>query len=276
MYKKIDFRVRPPYGNYLSMFRNENTHFERLADAFDMTVSESQRTGSLEQFVQEMDQAEIEISVVPGRKNLGVNCEEMFTLTELYPGRFMIFPYIDPTDGKQALTDIDRFRDKWDIRGVSAEPTFQPKPYTFDDPIAYPMYEKLQKEKLPLFISYSAKLLPVVDPDTVRQLGTVLYRFPELKIIVGHGGWPWHLEIMAMAFNSPNIYIVPDMYGITGAGSQDYIKSANTLMKHQMLFGTAYPILNVVDTAKYYENCGIKETVMPDFFYHNAARLLKL
>ena len=71
MYKKIDFRVRPPYGNYLTMFQNEQAHFARLADAFDMTVSESQRTGNLEQFVKEMDLADIEISVVPGRKNLG-------------------------------------------------------------------------------------------------------------------------------------------------------------------------------------------------------------
>ena len=71
MYKKIDFRVRPPYGNYLTMFQNEQAHFARLADAFDMTVSESQRTGNLEQFVKEMDLAHIELSVVPGRKNLG-------------------------------------------------------------------------------------------------------------------------------------------------------------------------------------------------------------
>ena len=138
------------------------------------------------------------------------------------------------------------------------------------------MYEKLQRENLVLFVSYSAKLLPVVDPDTVRQLGALLQRFPELKIVVGHGGWPWHLEVMAMAFNSPNIYIVPDMYGLTGAGSQDYVKAANTLMKGQMLFGTAYPILNIVDAAGFYETCGIKESVMPDFFYNNAAKLLKL
>lgn len=276
MYKKIDFRVRPPYGKYLKMFQREQAHFARLADAFDMTVSESQRTGSLEQFVAEMDEAEIEISVVPGRKNLGVDAEEMFSLTTRFPGRFIIFPYIDPREGKEALLEIDRYRDKWDIRGVSVEPTFQPNPYAFDDPVAFPMYEKLQKEDLPLFVSYSAKLLPIVNPDTVRQLGTVLHNFPDLKIVVGHGGWPWYLEVMAMAFNSSNIYIVPDMYGLSGAGGGDYIRAANTLMKHQMLFGTAYPILNVVDTARFYENAGIKESVMPDFFYNNAAKLLKL
>ncbi len=276
MYKKIDFRVRPPYGHYMSAFEKDQAHFARLADAFDMTVSESQRTGSLEQFVREMDEAEIEISVVPGRKNSGVVGDEMFGLTSRYPGRFVIFPYIDPTDGETALTEIDRFQAERNICGVSVEPSFQPKPYRFDDPIAFPMYEKLQKEGLSLFISYSAKLLPIVDPDTVRQLGTVLHHFPELTIIVGHGGWPWHLEVMAMAFNSPNIYVVPDMYGLTGAGSQDYVKAANTLMKHQMLFGSAYPILNVVDTARFYETCGIKESVLPDFFYNNGAKLLRL
>lgn len=118
MYKKIDFRVRPPYGNYLTMFQNEQAHFARLADAFDMTVSESQRTGNLEQFVKEMDLAHIELSVVPGRKNLGVDSEGMFPLTSRYPGRFMIFPYIDPTDGDKALYEIDRCRDRW-ISGES-------------------------------------------------------------------------------------------------------------------------------------------------------------
>ena len=217
MYKKIDFRVRPPFGNYLTMFQNEQAHFARLADAFDLTVSESQRTGNLEQFVREMDLAGVELCVVPERKNLGGENGGMFPLVSRYPGRFMVFPYIDPMDGESALEEIDRFRAVWDIRGVSAEPTFQPRPYRFDDPVAYPMYEKLQRENLVLFVSYSAKLLPVVDPDTVRQLGALLQRFPELKIVVGHGGWPWHLEVMAMAFNSPNIYIVPDMYGLTGA-----------------------------------------------------------
>ena len=177
MYKKIDFRVRPPFGNYMKMFENDQAHFARLADAFDMTVSESQRTGSLEAFVGEMDQAEIEISVVPCRKELGATGDDFFDLTERYPGRFIIFPYIDPTDGEEALREIDRYRETWDIRGVSAEPTFQPKPYRFDDPVAYPMYEKLQREGLALFVSYSAKLLPVVDPDTVRQLGTRAPRF---------------------------------------------------------------------------------------------------
>lgn len=111
-YKKIDFRVRPPYGNYLTMFQNEQAYFVRLAGAFDMSVSESQRTGSVEQFVREMDLADIEISVVPGRKNLSVDSDEMFSLTERYPGRFMIFPYIDPTDGTQALEEIDCCRDR--------------------------------------------------------------------------------------------------------------------------------------------------------------------
>lgn len=276
MYKKIDFRVRPPYGNYMAMFQNEQAHFDKLADAFDMTVSKSQRTGNLEQFVSEMDEAEIEVSVVPGRKNLGVNNNDLFELNQLYPRRFIIFPYVDPTEGKTVIDKIDRFIGEKDIRGVSVEPSFQPNPYAFDDTITFPMLEKLQKEGIPLFISYSAKLLPIVNPDTVRQLGTIIYNFPELKVIVGHGGWPWHLEVIAMAFNSPNVYVVPDMYGLSGAGSEDYIKAANTLMKKQMLFGSAYPILNVVDVAKFYENCGIKESVLPGFFYHNAAQLLKL
>ncbi len=68
------------------MFQNEQAHFARLADAFDMTVSES-RTGNLEQFVKRNGSGHIELSVVPGRKNLGWTAR-MFPLTARYPGRF--------------------------------------------------------------------------------------------------------------------------------------------------------------------------------------------
>ena len=79
-----------------------------------------------------------------------------------------------------------------------------------------------------------------------------------------------------MAFNDANIYMIPDMYGLTGAGGEDYIKAANTIMKDQMLFGTAYPIISQKSAADYYENSGIKESVLPRFFYDNAAKLLTL
>ena len=127
-----------------------------------------------------------------------------------------------------------------------------------------------------MFVSYSAKLMDLIDPDSVKQLAAVAYHFPDLKLVIGHGGWPWHREVMAMAFNDANIYMIPDMYGLTGAGGEDYIKAANTIMKDQMLFGTAYPIISQKSAADYYENSGIKESVLPRFFYDNAAKLLTL
>jgi len=79
-----------------------------------------------------------------------------------------------------------------------------------------------------------------------------------------------------MSFNTHNVYIIPDMYGIGGPGSEDYIKAANTLMKKKMLFGTSYPIISIKDTAAYYENCEIAEENKAGFFYDNAAEILDL
>ncbi|NLI52714.1 MAG: amidohydrolase family protein [Clostridiales bacterium] len=258
------------------MFEQQQEHFARLADAFDLPLSESQRTGSLDQFVREMDEAEVEISVVPGRKAIGVTNGEMLELEKLYPGRFIVFPYIDPMDGLPVKEQVDRYLQTGKCRGVSIEPTHQPSPYAFDHPKAFEMYEILQEAGLPLFISYSAKLMELIDPDSVRQLGVVVYRFPNLKLVIGHGGWPWHREVMAMAFNDPNVYMIPDMYGLAGAGGEDYVKAANTILKDQMLFGTAYPIISQKSAAAYYETCGIKESVLSRFFYDNAAKLLTL
>ncbi len=70
-------------------------------------------------------------------------------------------------------------RDRWDIRGVSIEPTYQPKPYAFDDPVAYPMYENWERI-LPLFVA--------TVPSSFRggsgygaPAGALLHRFPDFE-----------------------------------------------------------------------------------------------
>ena len=88
-----------------------------------MTVSESRRTGNLEQFVKEMDLAHIELSVVPGRKNLGWTARDVSADIRDIPGVLWSFPILIRRTEMKALYEIDRCPGPVDIRGVSIEPT---------------------------------------------------------------------------------------------------------------------------------------------------------
>ena len=105
----IDFRVRPPYKSFLGsgIFRCWDFQSPETMTAIQMGRNPipSVREGSMDMFVKEMDEAGIVESVIMGRRTgdaaLGSgavdNCE-IKELMDRYPGRFIGFAGIDPTE----------------------------------------------------------------------------------------------------------------------------------------------------------------------------------
>ena len=60
--------------------------------------------------MQEMDEAGVDMGVVPVRTADGVSNDDVLGLLEDYPGRFIVMAGIDPTTGiLNALQDIDKY-----------------------------------------------------------------------------------------------------------------------------------------------------------------------
>ena len=110
-------------------------------------------------------------------------------------------------------------------------------------------------------------------PNIIDQVAS---DFPQLKIVIGHGGWPWVAGICCVACNHLNVYISPDLYGINSPGYQDYITAANFRLQDKIIFGSAYPCVPLKDAVEFYSNCGIKKSVLPKIMYYNAATLLEI
>ena len=148
----IDFRVRPPYKSFLGsgIFRCWDFQSPETMTAIQMGRNPipSVREGSMDMFVKEMDEAGIVESVIMGRRTgdaaLGSgavdNCE-IKELMDRYPGRFIGFAGIDPTE-EGALEDIERCRE-WGFKGVSVEPAWLTPNMYADDPRLDPVYLSL-------------------------------------------------------------------------------------------------------------------------------------
>lgn len=278
--KKIDFRVRPPYGHYLKFYEDlddlENSSFGHTGTHMPPSVREK----SVDLLMQEMDAAGIEMAVVPGRDDFGVSYEELLELSHRYPGRFILFPSVDPLSGQKALDEVRRTVLEGEGRGIAIESGFTPETYfTADDERLFPLYKMLEDNDIPLMINYSAHAMKGMpfDPEAPRRLDLAARRFPKLTFIVAHGGWPWTKECIALAMIDPNVYLLPDAYGTIAPGAEDYAKAAHKLAKGKILFGSAHPLAPSQAAAEYVDRTwGLEGEARQEVFYDVAARILKL
>ena len=278
--KKIDFRVRPPYGHYLKFYEDLEGLDASARGHTGVRAPRSVRERSVDLLIREMDEAEIELAVVPGRDEFGVTYEELCALSHLYPGRFILFPSVDPLSGQKALDEVRRTVLEGEGRGIAIESGFTPETcFTVDDPRIFPPYQLLEEHGIPLMVNYSAHAMKGMpfDPEAPRRLDRVARSFPGLPVIAAHGGWPWTRECIALAMIDPNVYLLPDAYGTITPGSEDYAKAARKLARGKILFGSAHPLAPSQAAAAYVEReWGLDEAGRREVFYDTAARLLKL
>jgi hypothetical protein len=278
--KVIDFRVRPPYERNWDFFKDENGNLTTRYgfDRYGFEYKGSVATEDFDEFLKELDEAGIDKAVIPGRGLRGISNDALIELVEKYPDRFIAFPYVDPLEGQKALDDIDKYVINGKGVGIALEPGFAAnETYDIDDERAYPVYEKLEKNNIPLLLTYSSFALDYFDVKSPQRIDKIARKFKNLKIVLGHGGWPWVRESISLALVLPNVYLSPDTYATTGPGAADYIAAAQTVLKDKIVYGSSYPILPLKGNVDFVrEHWGLTEETEEKVLYGNAAKLLGL
>ena len=212
----IDFRLRPPVKPYLSgrMYNLERN--KRLSESMGMYQSPSVLNYSMDMLLDEMDEAGVSIGVVPGREsNPGMGdatCEEVTSIVQSHPGRFVGIAGVDPTKPDEAFSRIEQFVVNGILKAVCLEPGALPEPLYGDDRILYPVIEYCAARDIPVMMMLGGNAGPDVSYTNPVQIDHVAADFPSARFIISHGGWPWVQEVLHVAFRRPNIYISPDMY----------------------------------------------------------------
>jgi len=122
-----------------------------------------------------------------------------------------------------------------------------------------------------------------MEVERPLYLDIVAQDFPELKMIAGHGGWPWVNELVAVAWRNPNIYIdiasyLPKYIGMQGTGWEPLIKFGNTVLQDRILFGSTWLFmgLSIKQLADGVMELPLKEEVKMKWLYANAARIFNI
>lgn len=277
--KAIDFRVRPPYDSFIGLFSYDKWPGVLVDSLRNMGIAEpapaSYRNNSMEEYMQECEQAEIVSSVVACRR--GANMDAFEELANQNPGKFYLFPYVNMANIEETKAVVERYvkGSKWG-KGVTVEPGIpvNGKTYQVNDEIFFPVYQYLEENDIPVMLTLAVMTVPLYDPQIPYYVDQVLDKFSKLKIIIGHGGAPWGRDWGAMLMKRPNLYLCVDTQLLNGVGSYDY-REAQKWNPDRFLFGSSYPVTPAQEIKAAYEHSGtIEEKYLEGFLYGNGAKLL--
>ena len=241
-------------------------------------------TMSVEDFISNLDKMGVEKAVIFNLDEettsgiAGLPNDYYADIVKQYPEKFIGIAGIDPLKGMDAVREIRRSYDLG-LRGVAV------RPFMFGIPPShakmYPIYSTCVELNVPIWfhlsINYSTNTMEVERPI---YLDVVAQDFPELKIIAGHGGWPWVNEMVAVAWRNPNIYIdiasyLPKYIGMKGTGWEPLMHYGNNILQDRILFGSTWLFMgmSIKQLADEVMKLPLKEEVKHKWIYKNAATL---
>ena len=99
--------------------------------------------------------------------------------------------------------------------------------------------------------------------------------FPSLNVIAAHFGYPWHLELLAMALHKTNIYI-----DISGWAPKyipsEVIREMKGRLQDQFVFGSDYPFIQPERCLDELATMEVPEAALHKVLTENGKKLLGL
>lgn len=194
-----------------------------------------------------------------------------------YPNRFIGSLAVDGNRGMDQVRDIVKAYEQHGIRAVTTFPAGVNPQIPINDKLWYPIYAKCVELDLPVFVACGVPGPRVkMMPQYVGHLDEVCYDFPELKLVMRHGGEPWEDLAVKLMLKWPNLY-----YSTSGFAPK-YIPKvvidyANKRGSDKVLYAGYFPFgLELQRIFSELDELKLREDVWPKFLSGNARKLLKL
>lgn len=169
------------------------------------------RGTTLEQLVDEMDQAGVARSILCAGYRGADNLPWIADAIAKHPTRFAGSLVVDPRQGMQAVYALEAaVRDHGFILArVMALETQLP----YDHAAYYPVYAKCAELGIPISVNVGlpGPRVPGRHQDPIA-LDDVCYFFPELTVIMAHGGDPWADVCVKLMTKWENLYYMSSAY----------------------------------------------------------------
>lgn len=231
----------------------------------------------LEFTLQSMDAANVSkalISAWYGPQGDLISNEEVLELTQKYPDRFAGIASVDLRDPVAAVQTLRKYVTEHSFVALRIVQWLWELPCTH--PLYYPLLTTCVELDIPICLQVG-HTGPLRSSESGRPLHIerIALDFPNLKIVCGHIGYPWHTEMIAVATKFPNVYIDTSAY-LPKRYPTELVSYMKRHGKHKVMFGTNYPMITPQACMAQAGLLELDEEIAELFFHGNAQRVFGL
>jgi uncharacterized protein len=227
----------------------------------------------IEYVIRQMDKFNIE------RAMLGIDDNNIAHKEALqrYPQRFFCSYEANPNFGMAEVRKIRRLHAEYGIKAVTAFPSGICPQVPINDKKWYPIYALCVDLDIPFCpcVGVPGPRLPMA-PQKVELLDEVCWFFPELTVVMRHGGEPWEKLAWKLMLKYPNLYYMTSAFA-PKRYAKEIIDFANTRGAHKILYAGYFPMgLSLERIFADMPQVPFKNEVWPKFLRENARRVFKI
>lgn len=214
------------------------------------------------------------ISAWHGPNGALIGNDEVLEVTRQYPDHFVGIASVDLRHPVEAIRVLRKYVLEHGFKGLRIVQWLWELPCTH--PLYYPLYAACVELNVPVCLQVGLTG-PLRGSETGHPLHIerVALDFPDLKIVCGHIGYPWHTEMIAFATKFPNVYIDTSAYKPKRYPAE-LVAYLKTHGRHKVMFGTNYPMLTPQDCLNELGLLGLEEKISELFLYQNAIAVFSL
>lgn len=282
--KIIDCRCRYTGGNSARYFVDRMRRIDRLERIPALNSKQE------EDFFEVITQAGVTTAVSVSGLNPGARLgrfdfpdrttpnDELAQIELRHPGHFLAVGGIDVSNTfHDSLAETERCVKGLGMKAVTIEPGRAPG-YLLNDPKLYPFYDLCQSLNITIIPHSGPKAGAHLDHAHPHYIEAVADAFPNLRIISGHGCYPYVREAIVTASRRDNIWLAPDGY-FFHLGHDDWMRAINkNLMdfSERFLFASAFPLTPIKSFVDNFLRLDWNPDVMEKILHLNAIDALNL
>jgi predicted TIM-barrel fold metal-dependent hydrolase len=236
---------------------------------------------SADLFMQEMDEAGIDRGILVGRQagHRMVSNDDIAQLRTMHPGRFPVaIAGINGSDVHAAVRETERTITELGFAGIAVDPGWWAPAKYVDDNRIYPVYKKCSELGGVLYLTCSLMQGPDISYAEPWRIQRVANDFPDLKIVVVHGAFPYTSEMIGVMIANAalgNLWVLPDFFqSIPGfPGAQDWVEAANHYLSDRILYASSYPVRPLKQSLEEFRRFSYRPEVLENLLFKNAAGL---
>jgi len=274
--RAIDFHVHLPTPDWLDGSMNG---YVEAAEAYFRSTVERQSLGELADKYRALDVLAVllawDAETATGRPR--VPNETIAAACGEYPDAFTGLGSVDPH--KSSAVDEVAHIAALGLRGVKFHPSLQA--FAPDDPKYWPVFAACERHGLLALFHTGTSGIGARQPggQGIRidyahplKLDAVAAAHPELTVVAAHFGWPWQMDLIAVALHKTNVYI--DISGWSPKRiPPEVIRELKGRLSGQFLWGSDFPFIAPERCLAELDELGLASpALLPD----NAARVLGL